>query len=259
MYIELKKWVTLGLTTAVLSTAVVACSSGEKSESGETVKDTAAAHGEAGEMKHAMSSGEGGEGEGEAGHDMDTLPVPHRLAFMSGHVQAGLALYRAGEAEMAAPHLLHPVSETHQAERAGLDTLGFTPDVFESVSQALEAGRPATEIEPLLMKAEANLKTMADAAGGDSADTIRFLMDTIVEEYTVAITDGAVSDPGEYQDAYGFAIVAKDHAKTRNNEVLVSEIDSLIALWPSAPIPPSDPTSVAEVTAKTSSVKLLLP
>ena len=58
-------------------------------------------------------------------HDMDTLPVAFRVAFMSGHVEAGLALYRAGAPEQAAKHLLHPVSETHAAERAGIDALGF--------------------------------------------------------------------------------------------------------------------------------------
>jgi len=160
---------------------------------------------------------------------------------------------------MAAPHLLHPVSETHQAERAGLDALGFTPDVFEVVSKALEEGRPASEIEPFLVKAEANLKTMAKAAGGDTADIIRFLMDTLDEEYTIAITDGAVSDPGEYQDAYGFAIVAKEHAMSLNNPALLAEIDSLLALWPAAPIPPRNPTSIAKVTAKTAAVKRELP
>ena len=222
---------------------LVACSGDETSQ---------AVRAEATHMDHEMTSGEGG-------HDMDTLPVSFRLAFMSGHVQAGLSLYRAGEPEMAAPHLLHPVSETHQAERAGLDALGFKPDVFVSVSEALNAGRPASEIEPDLVKAEANLKMMAEAAKGDKADIIRFLMDTIVEEYTIAITDGAVSDPGEYQDAYGFAVVAKDHATALNDAALITEIDSLLALWPVAPIPPSDPTTIARVTSKVSAVRRLLP
>ena len=244
MDINLNKWVALNFAGVVLIAALVACSSAETSQTAETKTS---------EMNHEMH-------ESESGHDMETLPVPFRLAFMSGHVQAGLSLYRAGEPEMAAPHLLHPVSETHQAERAGLDALGFTPDVFESVSEALDAGRPASEIEPDLVKAEANLKAMAEAAGGDKAEIIRFLMDTIVEEYTIAITDGIVSDPGEYQDAYGFAVVAKDHAVSLNNATLLAEIEGLLALWPSdAPIPPSNPTSVTQVTAKTEAVKGELP
>lgn len=243
MAIKFRNFASLKSAGAVLSVALVACTSDKASQTFEA---------KATEVKHEMHKS-------EDGHDMETLPVPFRLAFMSGHVQAGLSLYRAGEPEMAAPHLLHPVSETHQAERAGLDALGFTPDVFESVSEALEAGRPASEIEPDLMKAEANLKAMAEAAGGDKAEIIRFLMDTIVEEYAIAITDGGVSDPGEYQDAYGFAVVAKDHAAALNDATLIAEIDSLLALWPVAPIPPSDPTTVARVTSKVSAVKRLLP
>ncbi len=44
-------------------------------------------------------------------HSMGTLPVEKRIAFMSGHVEVGLALYRAGKPDQAAQHLMHPVSE----------------------------------------------------------------------------------------------------------------------------------------------------
>jgi hypothetical protein len=91
------------------------------------------------------------------GHSMKILSLEKRVAFMSGHVEAGLALYRAGKPEQAAGHLLHPVSETHQAERSGIDALGFTPNVFKSVSKALDEGRPASEIEPMLTEAEENI------------------------------------------------------------------------------------------------------
>ena len=56
--------------------------------------------------------GGGGRGEGEGGEggsaNMETLPIENRLAFMRGHVEAGLALYRAGAPEEAGKHLLHP-------------------------------------------------------------------------------------------------------------------------------------------------------
>ncbi len=35
-------------------------------------------------------------------HAMERLTVEKRIAFMSGHVEAGLALYRAGKPEQAA-------------------------------------------------------------------------------------------------------------------------------------------------------------
>lgn len=275
MKTTIKRWAGLGLSATILSSGLVACSASGEGEEGAKSSPLAALFGEKGEGEHGEGThdhygeageGEGGEGEGEgeggeAGHGMDTLPLPKRLAFMTGHVKAGLALYRAGEPQMAAPHLLHPVSETHKAERAGLDALGFDASVFEAVSKALEEGRPAEEIEPQLAAAEANLALMSEKAGGDDADIIRYLMDTIVEEYTIAITDGKVSDPGEYQDAFGFAVVAKERAAKMDPapQGLITAIDALIALWPAAPIPPEDPAPVGKVIAQTSKVALTLP
>lgn len=281
MTIELKKWAGLGLGTLVLGAGLAACGQengegGEASHGGEAAahgemsegegEGGEAAHGETGEGEgEAAAAGEAGEGEGEGGEsgaDVGALPLPNRLAFMSGHVEAGLALYRAGEPEMAAKHLLHPVSETHAAERAGLGELGFEPALFEVVSQALEEGRPASEIEPQLAAAEANLAMVTERAGGDPIEIIEYLMDVVVEEYAIAITDGQVTDPGEYQDAYGFAVVARDRAATIDPAIdgLIEAIDGLIALWPeNAPIPPADPAPVGQVTAQTSRVRLALP
>ena len=289
MTIRRRNWVGLGLGTAFLSTGLIACSP-ETGEAGEAsgsshsaqvsgqgeVGEGEGGEGEGGEGEAGLETssytgeGEGGEGEGgesgegesgEAGHDMATLPLPNRLAFMTGHVEAGLALYRAGEPAMASVHLLHPVSETHQAERAGLDELGFQASLFKVVSASLEEGKPAEEVEPQLAAAEENLAMVAAKAGGEPADIIRYLMDTIVEEYTIAITDGAVSDPGEYQDAFGFAIVAKDRAASWADapDGLMTELDVLISLWPEAPIPPDAPAAVGQVIAQTSKVALTLP
>ena len=298
MKTTLRRWASLGLGTAFLGTGVASCASdsqelssadisqlsaeteaatdayergergeGERGESGEGERGEGE-RGESGEGERGESGegeggeGEGGEGEGgEAGHDVGALPLPQRLAFMTGHFNTGLALYRAGEPAMAAPHLLHPVSETHEAERAGLDALGFDASLFEAVSKALEDGLPASEIEPQLAAAEENLAMVAAKAGGEPTEIIRFLMDTIVEEYTIAINDGVVTDPGEYQDAFGFAIAAKGQAQRMDPSVqpVIDEINALIAFWPEAPIPPETPTPVGQIIAQTSKVVLALP
>lgn len=292
MEIKIKRLTGLGLSVALAgTTALAGCSSGENGENGEHGEGSdqvvaeqtlngesgegESGEGESGEGENGegesgegesgegeSGEGESGEGEGgEDGHSMDALPVEKRLAFMSGHVKAGIALYRAGEPAMGAPHLLHPVSETHQAERAGLDALGFDASIFEAVSAALDAGKPAAEIEPQLSAAEANLEAVAAKAGGDTADVITYLMGVIVEEYTIAITDGQVSDAGEYQDAWGFAQVAKDRAAALpagQRDTVIAELDALIALWPAAPIPPADPAPVGQVVAQTSRVLLRL-
>ena len=193
---------------------------------------------------------------------MGTLPVEKRVAFMSGHVEAGLALYRAGAPDQAAKHLLHPVSETHASERAGIDALGFQADVFEAVSKALDEGRPAAELEPQLKKAEENMALMQQKAGGDTKDIIEYLMGTVVEEYGVGVTEGKVTDPGEYQDAYGFSVVSLKMAKRIQDPKaadLTRELEALVAMWPEGgPLAASTPKPVAEVTAQTSKVLLAL-
>jgi hypothetical protein len=194
-------------------------------------------------------------------HDMHTLALPLRLAFMTGHVKAGMALYRAGELQMAAPHLLHPVSETHKKEREGIDKIGFNGSLFEQVSAALEAKQLATDIEPLLVEAEANLAMVAQRAGGDTVEIIEFLLATTVDEYTIAINNGVITDLGEYQDAFGFVQVAIAQSASLpsplNNEVMAG-LEPLAALWSEGPLPVEMPTSVAKVTDLAAKVSNLL-
>ncbi len=179
------------------------------------------------------------------------LPVHLRLAFMSGHVEAGLELYRRDELTMAAPHLLHPVSETHSAERVGLKKLGFDDALFVVISAALDAGKSATAITPLLQQAQDNLAQVTERAGGDSIEIIEFLLHTLIEEYSIGVTDSVVTDIGEYQDAYGFHVVARHHTKSLPEETqvwLVQSLDALGDLWLDGPVPVSEPTSVEVMT-----------
>ncbi len=196
---------------------------------------------------------------GAAEHENhNALPLPKRLAFMTGHVEAGLALYRAGEPKMAAKHLLHPVSETHAAERVGLDKLGFNAALFEVVSKALDTGIPAAEIEPQLKAAQENLAEVAAKAGGDPADIINFLLDTIVEEYSIGVSGTKVTDPGEYQDAFGFTVVAIAHAADLPepaNSDAGYELQILLAAWRGAPVPPESAMSVEEIKERVAAVR----
>lgn len=251
MTVENKVWSKLGLGLALTGAALLGACGGEQGE------------GASASVEVSSTSGEAGEGEGgEAGHDMETLPVANRVAFMAGHVQAGLALYRAGATDQAAPHLLHPVSETHAAERDGIDALGFDQAVFEAVSAALEAGEPASDVEPLLTAAQENISLLMTNADGDPATVIAFLMDTVVEEYQIGVTDGVITDPGEYQDAYGFVVTALEIANSVDEGMtdrIVSELETLRAMWPeTGPLAGSTPSSVSLVVGQTSRVHLAL-
>lgn len=260
----LKTWTGLGLATALAGAGLAGCA-GEGGETGEGQDNgSSAIAGEAGEGGEAGESGEGGEGGegGESGTAIGALPLEKRLAFMAGHVEAGLALYRAGQPEAAAPHLLHPVSETHEDERAGLERVGFDPAPYRAVSDALEQGRSASEVRPLIAAAQANLASMRERAGGDPAEIIRFLLDTARGEYSAAVVDGKVVDPREYQDAWGFVRVARQVAErldTPNADEVRDQLDALIALWPDpAPVPPASPAPAGQVSALASRVELAL-
>ncbi|MFK8053066.1 MAG: hypothetical protein AB8F65_08825 [Woeseiaceae bacterium] len=194
-------------------------------------------------------------------HDAGALPLPKRLAFMTGHVEAGLAVYRAGEPEMAAPHLLHPVSETHAAERAGLDQLGFDGELFVRLSAALESGVPAAAIEPQLNAAQENLAGVAERAGGNTLDIVRFLMDTVVEEYSIGVTNGVVTDIGEYQDAYGFTKVAIQRVTASDldqRDALLISLSRLLESWGGPPIPRDTPATASTINAQVAQVLALL-
>jgi hypothetical protein len=191
-------------------------------------------------------------------HSMETLPVEKRIAFMSGHVEVGLALYRAGKPDQAAQHLMHPVSEMHQAERAGIDALGFNAEVFKAVSKAMDGGKPASEIEPMLTEAEENITLLQKNAGGDLSEIILFLMETIVEEYSAGVRDGKIVESGEYQDAYGFSVVALKMSKRMEGDKaaqLIAESIKLVDMWPAgAPLADSTPEPVKNVVEQTNNI-----
>ena len=241
------KHLAAALFPIALALSLAACGDRAASPGGDAAPGDVAAGGPAGEV--------------HAANDIGTQPLPLRLAFMSGHVEAGLALFRAGAPEMAAKHLLHPVSESYAGEREGLDALGFEPALFETVSEALEAGRSAGDVAPQLAAAEAHLAEIAARAGGDAAEIIAFLMDTVIDEYAEGVTDGVVTNAGEYQDAFGFTVVALgrvDGLPEPSRADVRAALEALLATWPEAPVPPARPTPVDEVAAAAEAVKALV-
>jgi hypothetical protein len=102
---------------------------------------------------------------------------------------------------------------------------------------------------------------VAQRAGGDTVEIIEFLLATTVDEYTIAINNGVITDLGEYQDAFGFVQVAIAQSASLpsplNNEVMAG-LEPLAALWSEGPLPVEMPTSVAKVTDLAAKVSNLL-
>jgi hypothetical protein len=75
----------------------------------------------------------------EEAHPSAHFPVEQQLAFMTEHVEAGMAFYKQGKLDMVAPHLLHPVSKTHSLECVGLEKFDFNSAIFLEVSTEIKS------------------------------------------------------------------------------------------------------------------------
>ncbi len=108
-------------------------------------------------------------------------------------------------------------------------------------------------------------RTLAEVtrrAGGDPAEITRFLMTTVLEEYAFGVQDGRITDPGEYQDAYGFTRMAlrwHDQVEGVNQPALMGKIQNLISLWAGPPIPLDRPASVELLESRVQAVLDMLP
>ena len=172
--------------------------------------------------------------------NIEELPPQLRLAFISGHVAAGIFLYRAGRLPEASKHLMHPASETHKAERVGLESEGLDIEKFETISRSIEAGIRASQITELLKKAEENLLAVSNRVTVDDKTVIKFLLQTAIKEYKAGVPrDKFIANLGEYQDSWGFVVVARRHAEKLKGETrdsLIYNLDALLKSWSDGPI-----------------------
>ena len=172
--------------------------------------------------------------------NIEELPPQHRLAFISGHVAAGIFLYRAGRLSEASKHLMHPASETHKAERIGLEREGLDIERFETISRSIEAGIKASQITGLLKQAEENLLAVSNRITVDDKTVIKFLLQTAIKEYKAGVPRGKfIANLGEYQDSWGFVVVARRHAEKLKAETkgsLIYDLDVLLKSWSDGPL-----------------------
>ncbi len=210
---------TLSFTSAL---AVAGCGGegeGEGAEGADAPVAVVDGEGEAEGEGEGFRASEGeGEGEGEnegaarsgdpADDDVEYL---YRLGMVRGHLAAFIELYRAGAFDMAATHVKHPESELYEelvpafAARGkpgfsdALSTLanaaadgGDVEAAYEATVSAIRANAPVSNVSVLLL-------------------SISKLVTTAAEEFDIGVgEDGAITEPHEYQDAYGFLSAARE-------------------------------------------------
>jgi hypothetical protein len=195
------------------SVLIAASGEGENSGSAEGGEREAA---KGDESEDAMS-GEGGEGEGGARRPTEADFLAS-VAFMEGHLRAGMKLYQTGDLEAAKTHMGHPIKEKYDAVAETLEDRGFgdlKADIA-ALADAAENEEPAADMEARFDKVAARIDAIEDASPGGKAAglmSLAKLTRIAADEYAVATEGGRISNLHEYQDAWGFLRVVEDEAQ----------------------------------------------
>lgn len=230
---RLKLVTSLSTLTASSALALAGCSGGEGEGEGEGAaadQTYVASEGEGEGEGAAVSEGESeGEGEGGAAGDpaADDVEYLYRLGMIRGHLIAFIELYRAGETDMAATHVKHPESELYAALAPAFtarDRPGFAGALQQLVDAAASGENVETTYEATIVAIRAN------APESDPRTVllaIARLMSTAAEEFEIGVSDdGEITDPHEYQDAFGFLTAAREIL----SEVETSDINATEAI-----------------------------
>ena len=201
---RLKFWTSLGIAT-VSGTIVASAAALDTAANKQAVQHSKL-------LLMADASGEGGESGGAVAGD-DRIAYLLDLALVEGHMQVGVALYKAGDAEAAKPHMKHPKDELYadlEKRFAEMKVGGFAEEL-DAVAKAVESGAAAADVDALMAKL---LKEIAELRGGaltgaEAAQTVTLLVRHATEDYAKGVKDGKVVAAIEYQDAWGFVQAAK--------------------------------------------------
>lgn len=204
----LKLWTSLGVAALSGTLAAEAATFGDLSKQQVA---SAKSH-----LYLADASGEGGEA-GEAGAsggaEGDRTDYLMDLALVEGHMLVGVALYKAGDAEAAKPHMKHPRDELFADLKMHFEEMkvnGFGAEL-EAVAMAVETGAAAEDVDA---KLNTLLAAIAEARGGpmeahEAAQAAVLVLKTAADEFGESVKDGKVVEAHEYQDAWGFVQAAK--------------------------------------------------
>ena len=212
-----------GLSTLALGGAVALAGCGSEGE-GEGAK-SAAAPASTDHNAHMASEGEGEGGESEGGESegasavnaaTDNVAYIQQLLLMRGHLQAGVALYAAGDQNMAATHMKHPKDELYAGLLPAFEARGYAgfADALDALAVAVKGGAPANEVEAKLAAARAGIDAAVAGANATPRETLLAMagvLRTAGEEFDIGVKDDVIVNAHEYQDAYGFMTTVVDY------------------------------------------------
>lgn len=183
-----------------------------------------------GQVKLWLAAGEGGEG-GESGvtTELDAgVDLLKDLGKIEGKLRAGIAAFRQGHLDMATPHMVHAddavyVEVSEHLEERGLS--GFA-DQLTTLTNAVNGNASATDADAAfdgVVGRITELRATLGLAPHQVMEAIELLVRDAAEDYEVGVTDGAVTDLHEYQDAWGYI-----QASRRMAEALFTSNDARV-------------------------------
>ena len=239
----------VALTAAgvLAATGAYAEGEGDAAEHRSTISAEAEGEGEGHSAAPDTVSGEGeGEGEGEGGASADPdVALLTGLAFMEGHVRAGLALYEAGDLAAAKTHMGHPIEEKYEAVEEALEQSGHgqLEDQIAALAAATEAEADLSEVQARFAEMRETMEAVRATYPADKqVESLVALTRIAGEEYSAAIGDDqSVTDLHEYQDSWGFLRVVEaeatqmaegdDAALAKVAQTLLEQVDATRAVY----------------------------
>jgi len=205
--------------------------------------------------------------EGESGEQTVSLSTSDiayltQLGQMRGHLDVGYKLYRAGHIDHAKTHMKHPESELYAglipafAHRGAPDfstQLSAMAEAVESEQSNITVNAAYTQLLEAISRTEQYVGGASKNAAG-TLDLVVELLKIAAKEYGIAVVDGKMMNPHEYQDAFGFTQVAKSlihgmDAKQPGTAELKTRAETALStldpLWPGL-IPPDKLTTNAQ-------------
>lgn len=230
---------------------------------------------------YEQGEGEGyeqGEGEGEGADSVnlasDDIAYLAHLAFMRGHLYVGYELYKAKHLDHAKMHMKHPKSELYtdvEPVFAVRGSQGFDKEL-SALANAVESNASNdvvsdayADLISAIARNEATVKGKSLLANA-RLKLVSEILREAASEYAIAVVDGEMQNAHEYQDAYGFTIIAKNIVTTIAsesedvNQVKQSAlvlIESLSGHWPSLMPPETLATKANAIYGVAAKIELL--
>lgn len=176
--------------------------------------------------------------------------LSEQISAMMGHLRAGLALFEIAEYGMGAPHLMHPIRETSEAQKDVLRNYGFDERAFETLAESASESSAHAERMAQVLSLISSMESLQSRLSSDPYRNVSNLLNLAKKEYGIAVAGNAVADISEYQDAYGFILEAKQQSglmEADDAAAVLSLLEALEALWIDGVEPPAQPTPASTV------------